>query len=48
MQRAEAVYGSPVTIERDPKTGKGQVSVRFFNDGDLIRLLQIMGVDTEL
>lgn len=48
VQRAEAVYGSPVTIERDPKTGKGEVSVRFFNDADLIRLLQIMGVDTEL
>lgn len=48
VQRAEAVYGSPVTIERDAKTGKGSVSVRFFNDGDLIRLLQIMGVDTEL
>lgn len=48
VQRAEAVYGSPVAIERDPKTGKGQVSVRFFNDADLIRLLQIMGVDTEL
>ena len=48
VQRAEAVYGSPVTIERDAKTGKGQVSVRFFNDADLIRLLQIMGVDTEL
>lgn len=47
-QRAEAVYGSPVTIERDPKTGKGSVSVKFFNDGDLVRLLQIMGVDTEL
>jgi len=48
VQRAEAVYGSPVTIERDAKTGKGQVSVRFFNDADLVRLLQIMGVDTEL
>ncbi len=48
VQRAEAVYGSPVSIERDAKTGKGQVSVRFFNDADLIRLLQIMGVDTEL
>ena len=47
-ERAEAVYGSPVTIERDPRTGKGSVSVRFFNDGDLIRLLQIMGVDTAL
>ena len=46
--RAESVYGSPVAIERDGKTGKGTVSVRFFSDNDLIRLLQIMGVDTEL
>ena len=46
--RAEQVYGSPVVIERDAKTGKGSVSVRFFSDSDLIRLLQIMGVDTEL
>jgi ParB family chromosome partitioning protein len=46
--RAEAVYGSPVTIERDARTGKGAISVRFYNDEDLIRLLQIMGVDTEL
>jgi len=37
-----------VTIERDTRTGKGTVSVRFFSDTDLIRLLQIMGVDTEL
>lgn len=47
-ERAEAVYGSPVTIERDVRTGKGAVSVRFFSDSDLIRLLQIMGVDTQL
>ncbi len=47
-ERTEAVYGSPVTIERDARTGKGTVSVRFFSDTDLIRLLQIMGVDTEL
>lgn len=48
VERAEAVYGSPVTIERDARTGKGTVSVRFFSNDDLIRLLQIMGVDTEL
>jgi ParB family chromosome partitioning protein len=46
--RAESVYGSPVTIERDARTGKGSLSVRFFSDSDLVRLLQIMGVDTEL
>jgi hypothetical protein len=37
-----------VTIERDARTGKGSLSVRFFSDSDLVRLLQIMGVDTEL
>jgi len=47
-ERAEAVYGSPVTIERDARTGKGAISVRFYDDQDLVRLLQIMGVDTEL
>lgn len=48
VARAETVYGSPVTIERDGHTGKGTVSLRFYSDSDLIRLLQIMGVDTEL
>ncbi|MCB1184005.1 ParB/RepB/Spo0J family partition protein [bacterium] len=46
--RAEAVYGSPVAIERDAKTGKGAIQVRFYSDDDLVRLLKIMGVDTEL
>lgn len=48
MDRAERVYGSPVMIERDAKTGKGAVHLRFYSDDDLIRLLKIMGVDTEL
>jgi ParB family chromosome partitioning protein len=47
-QRTEEVYGSPVTIQRDPKSGKGTISVRFYDDDDFIRLLKIMGVDTEL
>jgi len=47
-ERAERVYGSPIAIDRDPKSGKGTISLRFYNDDDLIRLLKIMGVDTEL
>jgi ParB family chromosome partitioning protein len=48
MDRAEQVYGSPVTIDRDAKTRKGTISVRFYSDDDLMRLLKIMGVDTDL
>jgi len=48
MDRAERVYGSPVMIEREPKTGKGAIQLRFYSDDDLIRLLKIMGVDTDL
>ena len=48
MDRAEQVYGTPVSIDRDAVTGKGTVSVRFYSDADLIRLLKIMGVDTDL
>jgi len=46
-ERAEAHFGSPVAIERDA-LGKGRVSVSFFNDEDLERLLTMMGVDTSL
>ena len=46
--RAERVYGSPVAIDRDTSTGKGTISLRFYGDDDLIRLLKIMGVDTDL
>ncbi len=46
--RAEQVYGSPVVIDRDPGSGKGSIHLRFYSDDDLIRLLKIMGVDTEL
>ena len=48
IERAERVYGSPVSIARDPATGKGEVAVRFYSDDDLIRVLKIMGVDTDL
>lgn len=47
-QRAEQIYGSPVAIEREARTGKGTIKLRFYSDDDLIRLLKIMGVDTEL
>ena len=46
--RAEQVFGSPVEIVRNPDGGKGSVTVRFYSDDDLIRVLKIMGVDTEL
>jgi ParB family chromosome partitioning protein len=46
-ERAEAHFGSPVTIERDD-AGKGRVSVAFFDDGDLERLLAMMGIQTDL
>ena len=48
QERAEQVFGSPVAIERDQGNGKGMVTVRFYSDSDLVRLLNIMGVDTEL
>ncbi len=46
--RAEQIFGSPVEIQRNARDGKGSLSVRFFSDDDLIRLLKIMGVDTQL
>ena len=48
MARAEEIFGTPVEINRQPKDGKGSVSIRFYSDDDLIRVLKIMGVDTEL
>ena len=47
-EKAEQVYGSPVHIDRDPSTGKGSISVRFYSDSDLERVLKIMGVDPDL
>lgn len=47
-ERAEQVFGSPVTIDRNLKDGKGSLSVRFYSDSDLLRILNIMGVDTNL
>jgi ParB family transcriptional regulator, chromosome partitioning protein len=48
IARAEQLFGSPVVIERNPGTGKGEVTVRFYSDDDLIRVLRVMGVDTDL
>ncbi len=48
QERAEQVYGSPVLIEREATSGKGVITVRFYSDSDLVRLLKIMGVDTNL
>ncbi len=47
-RRTEEKYGSPVTVQRDARTGKGTIGLRFYDDDDFIRLLKIMGVDTEL
>lgn len=46
-ERLEAHYGAPVQIERDAD-GRGRVSVRFFTDDDLLRVLSLMGIDTDL
>ena len=47
QERAEAHFGSPVIIERD-QAGKGRVTVRFYDDRDLERLLGMMGLDVDL
>jgi ParB family chromosome partitioning protein len=47
-ERAEHAYGSPVEIKRDASSGKGEVTIRFYSDDDLLRVLKIMGVDTDL
>jgi ParB family chromosome partitioning protein len=47
-ERAEQVFGASVLIDRHAASGKGSVNVRFYSDDDLIRVLKIMGVDTEL
>ncbi len=48
IERTESICGSPVSIERDAKSGKGAIQLRFYSDADLIRLLKLIGVDTEL
>ena len=46
-ERAESRLGSPVTISRQPD-GKGSLTVAFYSDADLERVLEMMGVDTDL
>ncbi len=47
-ERAERRFGAPVAIERDARSGRGVLSVRFFSDDDLVRVLEAMGVETDL
>ncbi len=46
--RAEEVLGAPVAIDRDARTGRGTITVRFFSDDDLERVLGLIGVNTDL
>jgi hypothetical protein len=48
MENAERLYGAPVVINREAASGKGTVSLRFYSDDDLIRVLKIMGVNTDI
>ena len=48
VEQAEHVYGSPVNIDRDPQTKKGTIQLRFYDDADLLRVLKMMGVDTDI
>ncbi len=48
IERSEQLLGTPVEIIRNPSDGKGSVSIRFYSDEDLVRVLKVMGVDTEL
>ncbi len=48
VQQAEQTFGTPVEIDRNSKDGKGSVSVRFYSDDDLLRILKLMGVNTDL
>ena len=48
VTRTESVFGTPVTIDRNASDGKGTVSIRFYSDSDLMRVLKIMGVETQL
>jgi ParB family chromosome partitioning protein len=46
-ERAEEHLGAPVRIEREA-TGRGALTIRFFSDDDLERLLGRMGVNPDL
>lgn len=47
-ERTERHLGAPVVIERDAKTKHGVITVRFFADDDLERVLTAMGVNADL
>jgi ParB family chromosome partitioning protein len=46
-ERAESRLGSPVVIARQ-NDGKGSLTITFYSDRDLERVLEAMGVDTDL
>lgn len=46
-ERAESRLGSPVVIARQ-SDGKGSLTITFYSDRDLERVLEAMGVDTDL
>ncbi|MFO7653213.1 MAG: ParB/RepB/Spo0J family partition protein [Candidatus Krumholzibacteriia bacterium] len=46
-RRTERALGSPVTIETGAPKG-GNISIKFFDDNDLERILGLLGVDTDL
>jgi ParB family chromosome partitioning protein len=47
-ERAEGVIGAPVRIERNAQTGRGALTIRFYSDQELERLLELLGVDPNL
>jgi ParB family chromosome partitioning protein len=47
-ERAEQLFGSPVEIARDPRSGAGHIRIKFYSDNDLERLLSMLGVNVDL
>ena len=47
-ERCETVMGAPVRIDYDAGKGRGTVKIAFFSDEDLERVLEKLGVDTDL
>jgi len=46
-ERAEQRLGSPVAIERN-SDGRGVLTIKFYTDDDLLRILEVMEVNTDL
>ncbi|MBT3316661.1 ParB/RepB/Spo0J family partition protein [bacterium] len=46
-ERAEQRLGSPVLIERN-SDGRGVLTIKFYTDEDLLRILEVMEVNTDL